>query len=313
MRAVAASSPSQPPPRNSTAMGKGSSSRTAVRMCSRPARPALKQHHAELAGGVERRERAAVGLPEQRLGFGGQVAQVDVAFAGGARRQEGLELGGQPLGGGTVPREQGKSLDVEEKAGRRARGPELSVAFVGRSVEGGVDLDYGKLRRVVAEAAGGAAHASRVKTARGDQRGVGPRAVADEDAPCLRVCHLTFHEPPPDGRVAFVTCSLAPRPAGARPLANVYVVMATPSSYSREATVARPSVTVVSQSVGGALWRHMSGPHRGRPGAGARRLVRRRPQDKSVPSGAADRQFLASASPSQRPPRAGRPAGVGAR
>ena len=108
----------------------------------------LEQHGAELAGRLERRQRAAMGLPEQLLGLGRQVAQIDVALAGGRRRQEGLQLGRQPLGRGAVPGEQGEGLDVEDEAGRGARGPELGVALVRGAVEGGVDLDDRELRRV---------------------------------------------------------------------------------------------------------------------------------------------------------------------
>ncbi len=131
---------------------RGAARRRPWRMCSRPAWPALNQGGnwnstaPSLPAGLERRQRPAVGLPEQVLGGGRQVAQVDVALAGGRRRQQSLELGRQPLGRGAVAGEQGEGLDVEDEAGRRALDPELSVALVRRRVEGGVDLDDGKPR-----------------------------------------------------------------------------------------------------------------------------------------------------------------------
>ena len=197
----------------------------------------LEQDGSELAGRLERRQRPAMGLPEQRLGLTVQVAQIDVALAGGWRRQESLERGRQPLGRGAVTGEQGEGLDVEDEAGRGARDPELRVALVRGSVEGGVDLDDRELGRVEGQAAGGTRHAGRIETARGDQRRVGPRAVADEDAPRLRACHLAFRTSVwPRARAGSRTSLLAVYRDVARchaPRRNVYVVMAGPSSYSR--------------------------------------------------------------------------------
>ena len=293
MRAVEASSLSQPPPRNSTAMGKGCSSvgrlvdvLAAGVTGPKPGRE-LKQHRAELAGGLERRQRAAVGLPEQRLALGRQVAQIDVALAGGQGRHESLQVGREPLGRGAVAREEGERLDVEDETRGCAFGPELGVAGVRRTVEGGVDLDDGKLGGVEPQASGGARHARRVEAAGGDQRRVGPGAVADQDAcrfgaghrdlrqwraarqpwrRCERARSRAVAGAPVRAARAGSSASRLPqvyrrRPAGSPLPANVHVVTSTTlSRRDRRPIVATegrwPSSRSPNQSVGGALWRH---------------------------------------------------------
>ena len=98
-------------------------------------------------------------------------------------------------------------LDVEDEAVGGARRPELAVALRRRRVVRGVDLDDRELLGVVPQPRLGAAHARRVEAPAGDERGVGPRTAAHEDA-CA-------HRRPPRRRTAlFHRASNVVPPAG---------------------------------------------------------------------------------------------------
>jgi hypothetical protein len=76
--------------------------------------------------------------------------------------------------------EEAKGFHVENEVRRRALGPELSGALGRQRVVGAVDLDQGKLRRVVAQPRLRAGSRARIEAARLDQRLVGPGRRSDE-------------------------------------------------------------------------------------------------------------------------------------
>ena len=152
----------------------------------REPRRELEQHGAQLAGLGQRRQGLAVLQPEQLEGVRLQVAAVDAALAGGARRRPVAQPGRHALHGRHVPGEQPEGLDVEHEAPRRARHPALRVLQSGRRVVGGVDLDDGEAFCVEAQPCLRAAHAARVEAPAADERGVGPGSSFPPD-PAVRV------------------------------------------------------------------------------------------------------------------------------
>ena len=178
----------QPPPRNSTASvqpgSRCGSSRTYAAFASELTNQGgnWKRTAPSLPASASGARARAVQLPELLHGVLADVLAVGVLLGERLGGQRLAQPRGQALDARRVPGEQAVGLDVEDEAVRGARRPQLAVALGRRRVVGGVDLDDGELLGVVRSRASALVTPARVEAPAGDQRGVGPRTAAHQDA-----------------------------------------------------------------------------------------------------------------------------------
>ena len=151
----------------------------------------MQQHRAELTARPKWLQPREVESPDFVHDFARQVAGVEAGFGREIRGQCGAKLLRQPLDLRRLTGHQGVGLGIEHEVGRGPVDPGRGHSGRRYGVVGRVDLDDGELFRVEAQPVGGARYAGRIEAAGGDQRGIGPRAVPDEDASRRRVRHVT--------------------------------------------------------------------------------------------------------------------------